>query len=189
MKVRTRRHNQATQLTVSKTITHLHVYARNACSSHGVLKVGHTYFPCLLGRSGKKHLKREGDGASPIGRWRLEQLYYRTDKCLKQRTLIKSCTLQQNDGWCDAATNGAYNRFVKLPFKASHEKLWRRDNAYDIVISTDHNQRPRIRGGGSAIFLHVIGAGATYTEGCIALSERDLRNVLARCSGHTYLVI
>lgn len=174
---------------MSESITYLHVYARNACSSHGVLKIGRTTFPCLLGKSGRRYAKREGDGASPIGMWKLEQLFYRPDKMDKPRTALNCKPMKATDGWCDAKFNGAYNRYVALPFKASHESLWRKDAAYDLIVTTNHNQRPRIQNHGSAIFLHVIGQGATGTEGCIALSENHLRNVLSRLSRHTYLVI
>ena len=97
--------------------------------------------------------------------------------------------LKQSDGWCDAKGHRLYNRAVALPLAASHEKMWRKDGAYDLVVTTNHNQRPRKQGGGSAIFLHVIRKGATGTEGCIALSEKHLRILLGLCSRKCYLVI
>jgi L,D-peptidoglycan transpeptidase YkuD (ErfK/YbiS/YcfS/YnhG family) len=107
---------------------------------------------------------------------------------LRPKTTLKSRPLLETAGWCDAPSHFAYNRFVTLPFNANHEKLWRSDNAYDLVISTSHNQRPRIRGFGSAIFLHVTN-GSNGTEGCISLSERHLRMVLERCTKDVRLVI
>lgn len=173
---------------MSKIITHLHVRAINACSSQGVLTIGASHFPCRLGKSGRRFHKREGDGASPIGVFTLEQLYYRADKMLRPRIKFISRPLTESDGWCDAPSHFSYNRLVKLPFGGNHEKLWRKDHAYDIVIATSHNMRPRIRGMGSAIFLHITD-GTKGTEGCIALSEKHLRAVLNRCSKHTDLVI
>lgn len=169
-------------------ITHLHVRAINACSSQGMLIIGATHFPCRLGKTGRRFMKREGDGASPIGVFKLEQLYYRPGKALRPRTKIKSRQLKKSDGWCDDKSDFHYNRHVKLPFTKSHEDLWRLDNAYNIVISTNHNQKPRVRGFGSAIFLHVTD-GKRGTEGCIALSQKHLALVLARCSKNTKLVI
>ena len=67
--------------------------------------------------------------------------------------------------------------------------LWRDDQAYDLLVTTNHNQRPRIQGGGSAIFFHVIRKDARGTEGCIALSEKHLRIVLSLCGPRTQLVI
>ena len=187
--VRSKQRWIATQLTVSKTITYLHVFARNACASRGFLKIGHTSYPCLLGKSGRRYVKREGDNASPKGKWKLERLYYRPDKMGRPFSRLISKALNTRDGWCDAAGHGLYNRYVALPHNASHENLWRKDQAYDVVVTTNHNQRPRIQFAGSAIFLHVIKAGAAGTAGCIALSEKHLRQVLTRCGRHTYLVI
>jgi L,D-peptidoglycan transpeptidase YkuD (ErfK/YbiS/YcfS/YnhG family) len=162
---------------------------KNANSSSGILQVGHMHFPCLLGKNGKTFRKREGDGKSPIGKWRLEQLYYRPDKIVRPRTSVNCKAMKSNDGWCDAAGHGRYNRHVTLPFKSSHENLWRNDQAYDLIATTNHNMRPRMQGGGSAIFLHVINRGSIGTEGCIALSEEHLRIVLGMCRRNTYLVI
>ena len=151
--------------------------------------MGHSTFPCLLGKSGRRFAKREGDGASPKGLWKLEQLYYRPDKMGKPLSTLNTRALRPSDGWCDAAGHGQYNRYVALPLKVGHENLWRKDRAYDLVVTTNHNKRPRKQFGGSAIFLHVINKGAAGTEGCIALSEKHLRQVLSRCSRHTYVVI
>jgi L,D-peptidoglycan transpeptidase YkuD (ErfK/YbiS/YcfS/YnhG family) len=162
---------------------------KNAAASRGVLKLGQVAYPCLLGKSGKTFRKREGDGKSPIGNWKLEQLFYRPDKMGRPKTNLKCSRMRPTDGWCDAKGHGRYNRHITLPFKASHEVLWRNDQAYDLIISTNHNQRPRKQAYGSAIFLHVINSGATGTEGCIALSERNLRQILSRCNRQTYVVI
>lgn len=151
--------------------------------------MGHTSYPCRLGKNGRTHLKREGDGKSPMGKWKLLQLYFRSDKMRLPNTPFKARGLCQTDGWCDEAGNGAYNRLVALPFQANHEALWRSDEAYDVLVTTNHNQRPRKQGGGSAIFLHVAKLDPRGTEGCIALSEKHLKQVLGRCTRKTYLVI
>ncbi len=151
-----------------------------------MLEVGGLRFPCLLGKNGRTHFKREGDGKSPMGRWKLGQLYYRPDKMLHFRS---GKPLKTTDGWCDATGHRLYNRPVTLPFNASHEEMWRRDKAYDLICLTSHNQCPRVQGLGSAIFLHVWRIGATGTEGCVALKESELRKLLARLRGKTYLVI
>ena len=107
----------------------------------------------------------------------------------RPRTGLPIRALKKADGWCDAIGHRCYNQPVRLPFQASHEALWRGDEAYDLLITTDHNQRPRIQGRGSAIFLHVIRPGAIGTEGCVALSAKHLRIVLERCGPKTYVVI
>ena len=174
---------------MNKTISHLHVFAINACSSKGVLRVGQMTFPCLLGKNGRSHSKREGDGKSPVGKWRLEVVNFRPDRMQRPKTGLTVRPLKKCDGWCDAVGHRNYNRPVRLPFQSSHEALWRDDDAYDIVITTNHNHRPRMQGCGSAIFLHVIRQGATRTEGCVALSAQHLRIVLKHCGPKTYVVI
>jgi L,D-peptidoglycan transpeptidase YkuD (ErfK/YbiS/YcfS/YnhG family) len=139
-----------------------------------------------LGQKGRTHSKREGDGKSPMGRWRLGQLFYRPDK---SRHVRHGKQIKKTDGWCDATGHRLYNRPVTLPFDASHERMWRPDEAYDLVCLTSHNQRPRVQGLGSAIFLHVWRSGASGTEGCVALKESDLRKLLARLPRKTCLVI
>ena len=174
---------------MSESITYLHIRAINACSSSAILQIGQNHFPCLIGKSGRRHLKREGDGATPIGRWRVTELRYRPDRVRGLSSKIPTRPMKPNDGWCDAVAHRSYNRSISLPFAGGHEKLWREDHAYDIVGMTDHNQRPRVRGLGSAIFFHVINEGATGTEGCVALSKHHLKLVLQRISKKTYLVI
>ncbi len=151
-----------------------------------MLEVGGLRFPCLLGKNGRTHFKREGDGKSPVGRWKLGQLFYRPDKLLH---VCGGKRFKITDGWCDATGHRLYNRPVTLPFDASHEEMWRKDEAYDLVCLTSHNQRPRVQGFGSAIFLHVWRAGATGTEGCVALRRSDLRKLLAHLLGKVYLEI
>lgn len=143
----------------------------------------------MIGKKGRTFFKREGDNKSPCGKWKLEGLYFRPDKRLRPQTGLLNKPLRRDDGWCDAKGHKDYNRKVKLPFAASHESLWRQDEAYDLLVTTSYNQRPRVQGAGSAIFLHVWRQGAIDTEGCVALKVADLRKVLAACSKTTYLMI
>lgn len=74
-----------------------------------------------------------------------------------------------------------YNRPVRLPYPDVTEFLWRDDHLYDIVVELGYNDRPRRRGLGSAIFMHLARPGYSPTEGCIALDRRDLNRLLALC--------
>ncbi len=151
--------------------------------------MGSRTFPCIIGQKGRTHLKREGDNKSPRGTWKLEKLYFRSDKTLRPASNLRTAALLKVDGWCDAMGHKDYNRHVRLPFASSHEALWRPDEAYDLIVTTNHNQRPRVQGAGSAIFLHIWRQRAIGTEGCVALRDSDLRKVLAACSRTTYLFI
>ena len=162
---------------------------RDGAHHLAVLKVGSTYLKCSIGRSGRKALKREGDGASPIGRFRLKDLYFRADRQSRPKCHIPAKAIRPNFGWCDDPSHGQYNRFIKKPFSARHEDLWRSDHVYDLVFTLNHNSRPRIKGAGSAIFMHLAHADYQPTAGCLALSLRDLRRLLPRLGGNVWLTI
>jgi L,D-peptidoglycan transpeptidase YkuD (ErfK/YbiS/YcfS/YnhG family) len=123
--------------------------------------------------------KREGDGAQPMGLWRLAFAYYRTDKLRRPRTALKIDPLRRDFGWCDDARDRNYNRKVTLPYPASAERLWRDDRLYDVIVVLDYNLVPRVRGRGSALFIHVASPGFAPTEGCIALKREHLLRLLA----------
>jgi L,D-peptidoglycan transpeptidase YkuD (ErfK/YbiS/YcfS/YnhG family) len=146
----------------------------------GIVKLGGVAFPCALGRSGRRALKREGDGATPVGCWRVERVLYRADRVRRPATRLSARRLAPADGWCDAPADRNYNRPVKHPYPASAERLWRDDGLYDVIVVLSHNARPRVRGGGSAVFMHVARPAYAPTEGCIALRLDHLLRLLKR---------
>jgi L,D-peptidoglycan transpeptidase YkuD (ErfK/YbiS/YcfS/YnhG family) len=153
------------------------------------LHIGHLVFACVIGRSGRKHLKREGDGASPVGVFALTQGFYRADRGLRPAGHLPLTPMRKSDGWCEVPQSRFYNQHVKLPFRDGHETLWRNDEAYDVVFATNHNTRPRVQGLGSAIFFHLTRQGSNVTAGCVAVSRGDMRKILALCSKTVKLVI
>lgn len=155
------------------------VFALASSARQGIMKVGNLWFPCALGRTGCRALKREGDGATPIGRWRMDGVLYRSDRVRRPRTALPVRRIGASDGWCDAAGDRNYNRPVHHPYPASAERLWRQDGLYDVVVVLAYNARPRVKGRGSAIFMHVAGPGYAPTEGCIALACGHLLRLIA----------
>ena len=133
--------------------------------------------------------KREGDGASPIGRWPARRVFYRPDKGPPPETGLPVIGLKPEDGWSDDPSEPSYNRLVPLPCRGSHERLWREDGLYDLIVELGYNDDPVVAGAGSAIFLHVARAGYATTEGCIALAEDDLRAVLRMLGGGSVIEI
>jgi len=158
-------------------------------ATKGMLIAGPLRFPCILGRSGRTHGKREGDGATPVGRWTLSRVLYRRDRALPPRSKLLTKVIRASDGWCDQAFDRNYNRPVRLPYPARHEEMIRADHLYDIVVVLSHNQCPRIRGRGSAVFLHLADPQGRPTAGCIALSWHHMATVLSVCGGQTGLVV
>lgn len=157
--------------------------------TNGLLTIGDRIFPCALGRSGINAQKREGDGHTPAGRYRLLAAYYRPDRLPRPLTKLPLRAVKKNDGWCDAPEDPRYNKPVKLPCNASHEAMWREDNLYDCVVVLDQNFTVKKRFGGSAIFFHVASAGLKPTEGCVAVPFAAMIRVLAAASQHTRMHI
>jgi L,D-peptidoglycan transpeptidase YkuD (ErfK/YbiS/YcfS/YnhG family) len=145
--------------------------------------------PCALGRGGIRAIKREGDGATPLGRWRFLGVLWRPDRLQVPRPSLNKRQMKQDMGWCDAPLDRNYNRPVKLPYPASHEEMWRSDHLYDIVAILSHNVRPRRAFGGSAVFLHLASEDLKPTAGCIAILRRDASRVLDRIGRDTVIVI
>lgn len=139
-----------------------------------------TDVPCAMGRSGTipEAEKREGDGKTPLGTYMFRQVFYRPDKMEKPTTRLPTTPLSTGLGWCDDPRRIEYNRLVHLPFSGSHEKLWRDDALYDLILVISHNDQPPVAGMGSAIFIHVATEQFRPTEGCIALAQPALLSVL-----------
>jgi L,D-peptidoglycan transpeptidase YkuD (ErfK/YbiS/YcfS/YnhG family) len=153
--------------------------------SGGVIVARHLRAEAALGRASIGRWKREGDGRTPAGRFRLLTVYYRPDRLRRPWTVLPVVAIRPDLGWCDDPADRRYNRPVRLPYPARHERLWRNDRLYDIVVVLDFNlARPRA-GAGSAIFLHLASPDFDPTEGCIAVSETKMRRILARAGPRT----
>jgi L,D-peptidoglycan transpeptidase YkuD (ErfK/YbiS/YcfS/YnhG family) len=144
----------------------------------GHARLGAQTYACVLGRSGIRADKHEGDGATPTGCYALLRVLYRSDRVPALHTPLPSSAIARDDGWCDAPADAAYNTPVKLPYAASAEEMWREDHVYDVVVVTSHNADPVKPFAGSAIFLHVAAANGDPTAGCIAFAREDLLKIL-----------
>lgn len=126
--------------------------------------------------------------ATPAGRYRMLFALYRKDRIGLLNCRLPMYPIDETDGWCDMPGHPNYNRWVKLPFGKSHERLKREDPLYDIIIVLDYNFSRRARNRGSAVFFHLT-AERDWTAGCVAI-ERDLmRRLLPLLSTDTDLVI
>jgi L,D-peptidoglycan transpeptidase YkuD (ErfK/YbiS/YcfS/YnhG family) len=151
---------------------------KNRCQAR--VAFGHGVRQAALGRTGLRALKREGDGGTPLGRFRVRLVLYRADRGPRPRTRLPLRAIRAHDGWCDDPADRNYNRLVRLPSRRSAEGLKRADALYDLVLVLGYNDVPRVRGKGSAIFVHLARPGFTPTDGCIALSRHDLTMLLAQ---------
>lgn len=155
----------------------------------GEARWGAWRFRCALGRGGISRNKREGDGATPAGAWPMRRLLYRADRVACPKTRLPAMPINPTDGWCDEPGDPAYNQPVALPYPGRHERLWREDGLYDLLVVLGHNDDPVVPGLGSAIFLHVAGADYGPTEGCVALARPDLERVLAEAGPRDRVVV
>ena len=135
---------------------------------------------CSVGRSGivAAEDKREGDGFSPAGTWPMRRVFYRPDRLEPPKTLLPLIALTPEDGWCDAPDDPLYNRWVKLPYAASHENLWLEDHVYDVIVELGYNDDPPVPPLGSAIFLHLARPDWGPTAGCVAVTLEDMLEIL-----------
>ncbi len=146
------------------------------------IEVNGSVYPCRIGRGGfiGSDLGREGDEKTPLGDYALRFGLYRADRLPEPPSPLTFWPLRENDGWCDDPKDAAYNRFVRLPYPASHENLWREDGAYDIILVMSHNDSPPIAGLGSAVFIHIAQPDDRETLGCVAVSPDVMANFLNR---------
>ena len=172
------------------TLALLRVHPLPGDPTRGRLVAGAGVISCALGRSGLRAVKREGDGASPRGVFRLRGGFFRPDRFpVRPATPLPLRAIRPDDGWCDAAGDRRYNRPIRLPSPTSAEAMWRDDGLYDLVLDLDHNRGPIRPGAGSAIFMHIARAGFRPTEGCVALRPADLRRLLRRLGPSTRIAI
>jgi L,D-peptidoglycan transpeptidase YkuD (ErfK/YbiS/YcfS/YnhG family) len=142
-----------------------------------------------LGRNGVTARKREGDGCTPAGLFPLRRVLYRADRLPAPLTALSCAVIRPDSAWSDDPTDRAYNSEVTLPHAARHEKLWRDDGLYDVIVPLGYNDDPAAPGLGSAIFLHVAGPDYAPTEGCVAVLREDLLMLLRLCGNESRLMI
>ena len=157
--------------------------------TRGWLIAGQLSLPVALGRGGVKANKREGDGATPRGTFRLKRLWWRAERHARPATLLPAQRIKPDDGWCEDPSDRHYNRPVKVPPQAKADRPARADALYDFIVEIDHNTRPRVAGRGSAVFIHVARPRLAPTAGCVALELSSLRRLLARVGPRTRIVV
>jgi L,D-peptidoglycan transpeptidase YkuD (ErfK/YbiS/YcfS/YnhG family) len=160
-----------------------------AGASRGVLLAGSHAIPVVLGRANIAADKREGDGATPYGRYRLTRLWWRADRLPRPHTALPVRRIDPALAWCEDPADRRYNRPFKRSANEPGDRLWRDDHLYDLVIEISHNTRPRVAGRGSAVFVHLARPDRSATAGCVALAGKDLLRLLERLGPKTRIDI
>ena len=148
-----------------------------------------TRYKCALGRSGVTNDKKEGDGKTPAGIFPIRKILYRFDRLIRPKTKLNIAPLKPTDAWSDDPEHIDYNKQVSLPHDGHVEKLWRKDNLYNIIVIIGYNDEKPVKVQGSAIFIHVAQADFQKTRGCIALKQFDLLKIITNPIGPSHIEI
>lgn len=143
-------------------------------------KIGEPW-PVNLGLKGMAQKKKEGDLAAPAGVYRLGRAYGYTPMAPVGSDWPYT---QVDETWrcIDDPSSAYYNKIFsadasKVKDWASAEKMRRDDPLYKWVINVEQNQ-PVKAGCGSCIFLHVWRKPNSPTEGCTAMPEERMVELL-----------
>ena len=155
----------------------------------GYLKYKNLKFRCALGKAGIGKKKIEGDNITPKGTFNIVKIYYRADRVKKMPSKFRPIKITKKMGWCDDPNSKDYNQLINLPIKYTYEKLYRKDNVYDLLIVLNYNILPTIKNKGSAIFIHVARQNYKKTSGCIALKKNHLTKLIKAIKKGTKVII
>ena len=155
----------------------------------GYLKYKNLKFRCALGKAGIRKKRKEGDNITPKGTYKIIRIYCRKDRIRQVKTKIRIYKINKKIGWCDDPKSEKYNQLIKLPTKFGHEKFYRKDHLYDLILVLNYNMKPIIKNKGSAIFIHLARRNYYQTQGCIALSKNNLLMILNKINKNTKIKI
>ena len=137
-------------------------------------------YPARLGGNGLSANRREGDGTTPAGTFRIHRTMYGNESNPGVR--FRYVRVRCGDWWNEDASSPTYNTFQRVgcgarpPFSIKSDGMWQNRRAYPYLAVVEFNMRPVVRGRGSGIFLHAQTGGPT--NGCVSLPRSDLRRVL-----------
>ena len=130
-------------------------------------------FKCTIGKKGITSKKFEGDKKTPRGIFSLGPVFFRKDRIDDPITKLRKIEIRKNMGWCDDIKSKKYNKLIKINNNIKHEKLFRKQNIYDLLVPINYNTSNPKKNKGSAIFLHLTN-NYKKTAGCVALKKRDM---------------
>ena len=153
------------------------------------LQIDEFKFKCCIGKKGSTNNKKEGDKKTPKGNFEIENLYFRKDRIKKPSTLLKCIEIKKIMGWCnDIRFPKKYNKLIKTSNQIKHEKLYRKDNKYDLLIPIKYNFTNPKTGKGSCIFIHLT-ENYKPTNGCVAIKKKDFLILLKLVNKKTKIKI
>jgi L,D-peptidoglycan transpeptidase YkuD (ErfK/YbiS/YcfS/YnhG family) len=173
---------------MTSALTRLRVVVCPSDHRRGFVIAGLAAFPCAIGRSGSRMIKREGDGATPVATLPLRRLFFRDDRGPRPFCRLPMRPIRPADAWCDDMGDPRYNRLISRPPGEAEERLMRQDHLYDLIVELGWNDRPVRKGRGSAIFWHLARPGFTPTAGCVATTRGAFQRILPRLSRRCVMI-
>jgi L,D-peptidoglycan transpeptidase YkuD (ErfK/YbiS/YcfS/YnhG family) len=167
----------------------LRVFAAPGSRSRGLLIAGPFRIPCALGPAGVVRIKRESDGGTPAGRYRLLWGYFRPDRMRPQAGGVRLIAMRRDTGWCENPESPNYNRPVRAPSRDATDRMWREDALYDLTFVLNQNFSRRSKGSGSAIFFHIARPDLSPTAGCVAIPKAAMRRLAPHLARDAMIVI
>jgi L,D-peptidoglycan transpeptidase YkuD (ErfK/YbiS/YcfS/YnhG family) len=155
----------------------------------GYLKYKNLKFRCAVGKAGIAQKKEEGDNITPKGTFKIVKIYYRNDRIKKISSKFRPIKITKEMAWCDDPNSKTYNQLIKLPTKYRHERLYKKNNIYDLIVVLNYNMNPIIKNKGSAIFIHIAKKKYKKTAGCISLKKIHLIKLIKKIEKNTKVII
>lgn len=142
-------------------------------------------FECngYVGRNGI-YKEKEGDGKTPVGIFQITGAFGIEENPGTKLSYLK---IESYHYWC---ADRYYNQLIDIrqkPHECKGEHLIDYQGAYDYGLFLDYNKECQ-REKGSAIFMHCI-TEKSYTEGCIAVTKKHMKNILKIIEKETKIVI
>jgi L,D-peptidoglycan transpeptidase YkuD (ErfK/YbiS/YcfS/YnhG family) len=137
-------------------------------------------YAARVGRNGIRKNRREGDGTTPVGTFRIGRVMYGNEP--NPGVKFRYRRLRCGDWWNEDPSSPTYNTLQRLrcgeqpPFAVKSPGMWQERTAYTHLAVVEFNMNPVVPGRGSGIFLHAQTGGPT--NGCISLRRPDLVRVL-----------
>ena len=144
---------------------------------------------CAIGKRGIGIKRKEGDLITPKGKYSIKYILYRKDRIKKIQSKLKKIPITKSIGWCDDPKSKDYNKLIKLPTNYNYEKLYRKENIYDLVLVLNFNMKPIVKKKGSAIFIHIAKKNYKKTEGCVAINKIQLLKIVKKLKNNTKVLI
>lgn len=158
-------------------------------NKYGLLRYKNLNFRCALGKAGVGKKRVEGDNITPLGIYKIVKIFYRKDRIKKISSKFKLFSINKNMCWCDDSKSKHYNQLIKLPTNYNHEKIYRTDCVYDLILVLNYNMNPIIKNKGSAIFIHITNKKFKNTKGCIAIEKKNLVRLVKIINKRTQVII